>query len=356
MRDRLPRSWPSFTDPPRKAAEAMRRLEDITRLVSDWVWETDPEFRLAYISQRVMESLQYHPMQLVGKTLAEIGTFTGERPVDWHKPFRDHPFEAKDSEGRMRWMLVSSLPVFEPESGKLTGARGVVRDITEQRRAEIALKRSEENHRNFAADVAHELRTPLAVLRSHLDGNNGGDVGSLRGEVDAMARIVEQLLAASRLEHLTIASSETADLHALAVKVAAYLGPLAIKETRSIEVTGGDAPVTVWGSAAALEQALRNLVENAIRYSARKTTITIEVTPDSTVRVIDRGRGIPESVRQKIFERFARADRRSGGVGLGLAIVRRTVEAHRASIEVCDTPGGGATFTIRFPPYDTPKA
>lgn len=90
------------------------------------------------------------------------------------------------------------------------------------------------------------------------------------------------------------------------------------------------------------------MVENAIKYSARGATITLEISPDHSVRVIDHGKGVPADQREDIFKRFSRIDRRGGGSGLGLSIVQRIVKAHGGSINLSDTPGGGATFTLQF--------
>jgi signal transduction histidine kinase len=106
--------------------------------------------------------------------------------------------------------------------------------------------------------------------------------------------------------------------------------------------------VVVRGNAHALEQAVRNLVENAIKYSPKGGLITTEVDDMGTIKVIDRGQGVPMELRQEIFGRFERADRRGDGCGLGLSIVLRTIEAHGGSIEISDTPGGDATFSINI--------
>jgi len=171
----------------------------------------------------------------------------------------------------------------------------------------------------------------------------------LSEDVDRITRIVEQVLAKSRIDSIEVHSGDTVDLAHISSSIAAYLAPLVIREGRSIEVVGADNPVMINGNTFALEQALRNLVENAIKYSARGSTITLDVTDEPSIRVIDRGRGIPLHERELIFERFRRADRRSGGSGLGLSIVRRVVDAHGGEISIEDAPGGGAVFTLRFP-------
>jgi len=212
------------------------------------------------------------------------------------------------------------------------------------------LRQKNEERVSFAADVAHELRTPIAVLRAHLDSLERGDANEqLSEDVDRITRIVEQVLAKSRIDSIEVHSGDTVDLAHISSSIAAYLAPLVIREGRSIEVVGADNPVMINGNTFALEQALRNLVENAIKYSARGSTITLDVTDEPSIRVIDRGRGIPLHERELIFERFRRADRRSGGSGLGLSIVRRVVDAHGGEISIEDAPGGGAVFTLRFP-------
>ncbi|MBT7486059.1 MAG: HAMP domain-containing histidine kinase, partial [Rhodospirillales bacterium] len=204
-------------------------------------------------------------------------------------------------------------------------------------------------YRMFAGDVAHQLRTPLAILRAHLDGMGGAEnIKSLIGDVDDMARLVNQLLAYAQLDSLKVTRSDQADLCEICTAVAAYIAPLAIQEGRSIEVLGADSPVVVNGAVDALKQAMRNLVENAIKYSARGSTITLEVFPNYSVRVIDHGKGVPEDQRKDIFRRFLRIDQRGGGAGLGLSIVQRIVDAHGGYIDLSDTPGGGATFTLQF--------
>lgn len=215
---------------------------------------------------------------------------------------------------------------------------------------EQVLRQKDEERLSFTADVAHELRTPLAVLRAHLDTADDTEMTSqLVLDVDRITRIVEQVLAKSRIETIEVQPGEEADLSAVCSSMAAFLAPLVIKEGRSIEVVGADQPVLINGNAFALEQAVRNLVENAIKYSARGSTITIEVSKTPSIRVIDRGRGVPLKDRELIFERFHRADRRSSGSGLGLPIVRRVAQAHGGKVAIEDAPGGGAVFILNFP-------
>jgi len=211
------------------------------------------------------------------------------------------------------------------------------------------LRQKEVEHEMFAADVAHELRTPLAVLRANLDTLDDREAAlHLSQDVERVIRIVEQVLAKSRIEKLEVEAEERADLSEISASMVSFLAPMVLKEGRTIELVGADEPVVINGNAFALEQALRNLIENSIKYSARGSTITVEVSPEPAIKVIDQGRGIAQDERETIFERFHRADRRGQGSGLGLSIVRRVALAHGGNITLEDAPGGGAIFILKF--------
>ena len=125
---------------------------------------------------------------------------------------------------------------------------------------------------------------------------------------------------------------------------------MALARRRDIAVTGATAPVPVHGNHDSLHQALRNLVENALSHTGEGTTVEIAVrSGPPALSVSDQGPGIPAADRDKLFQRFWRADRSGGrGAGLGLAIVQRITAAHGARIEIADAAGGGAKFTIHF--------
>lgn len=213
------------------------------------------------------------------------------------------------------------------------------------------LDRGYQAQRDFLADAAHELRTPLAILAAHLDTmENTARKPMMRADVDRMARLVNQLLMVAQLEALTIHPDDKADLCGLATELAALLAPLAVKTERGVAVLNAEHPVLVKGNRDALYQALRNLVENALKYTPPGTEVEIEIDRSGAVAVSDRGPGIPEAQREHLFRRFWRADRRqSGGAGLGLAIAHRIATAHAGELTVGDNPGGGARFVLRVP-------
>lgn len=213
------------------------------------------------------------------------------------------------------------------------------------------LDRGFQAQRDFLADAAHELRTPLAILAAHLDSmQDPARTSALRADVERMTRLVGQLLMVAQLEALTIRPDEQADLSEIAAEVAILMAPLAVKADRNVAVLNAEHPLPVRGNRDALYQALRNLVENALKYTPPGTEVEIELDPSGGVAVSDRGPGIPEDQRTLLFQRFWRADRRqSGGAGLGLAITHRIAAAHSGQLLVDDNPGGGARFTLRVP-------
>jgi len=215
-----------------------------------------------------------------------------------------------------------------------------------------ALERLEQGfrlQRDFTADAAHELRTPLAVLRARIDSlDDTRAAAALADDLDNMTHIVNQLLAVAELEAGQTVM-DTVDLHAVCTDVAAGLAPIAIAQHREIALTGCDSAIFVCGNASMLHRAIRNLADNALRHTPAGSTVEISLAEDGTVSVSDEGPGIPAGEREVIFRRFWRRDRsRADGAGLGLAIVSRIVEAHGAEIDVRNRTAAGACFSIRF--------
>jgi signal transduction histidine kinase len=205
--------------------------------------------------------------------------------------------------------------------------------------------------RDFAADVAHELRTPLAILRTRIETLPDKAVsGRLIHDVEAMTRIVGQLLEMAELEAVVVGPGEHADLHAVCAEVIEFLAPMALAQGKTIALIGTEEPVPVSGNAEMLSRAMRNLVENAIKHTPAGTSVDVVLETDGTVHVRDDGPGIPEEESGLLFRRFWRRDRKgAGSVGLGLAIVQRIVEAHGGRVTVENRPSGGAQFSLSVP-------
>jgi len=205
--------------------------------------------------------------------------------------------------------------------------------------------------RDFTADMAHELRTPLAIMRARVDSLEPGPVrDALRTDLVNMTRTVNQVLDIAELDNFIVATDAKADLHEVCSDAVGFMAPLAVDLGKTIALTGEPGPVWVRGHAEALFRAVRNLIENALRHTPAGLSIEVEVLKDG-VRVLDDGPGVPEADRDTIFRRFWRRDRTSGDSrGLGLAIVARVAEAHDGSVMVENRPEGGAVFTLRLRP------
>jgi signal transduction histidine kinase len=206
--------------------------------------------------------------------------------------------------------------------------------------------------RDFTADMAHELRTPLAIVRARVDSLEPGPVrDQLRGDLVNMTRTVNQVLDIAELENFIVATDARADLHEVCADAVSFMAPLAVERGQTIALTGAQEPVWVHGHTEALFRAVRNLIENAIRHTPAGVSIEVEVGSDGRVRVLDDGPGVPAADREAIFRRFWRRDRgKADSRGLGLAIVARVADAHDGTVTVEDRLGGGSIFTLRLRP------
>jgi signal transduction histidine kinase len=216
-----------------------------------------------------------------------------------------------------------------------------------------ALDRLEEGiraQREFTADAAHELRTPLAVLRTRIETMPDREgLDALKADIQVMTHVINQLMEMAEVEGNTTPPTATVDLRAVCDEVAAMLAEIAIRQNKSIAVTGASGPVRVRGDGAMIFRAVRNLVENAIKHTKAGTVVELQVHDDGSVAVMDRGPGVAEKDRTLIFRRFWRADRNpTQGAGLGLAIVAKIAEIHAGAVTVAGRPGGGAIFTLQF--------
>jgi signal transduction histidine kinase len=204
--------------------------------------------------------------------------------------------------------------------------------------------------REFTADMAHELRTPLAIMRARVDTMEDLPLRqSLQTDIVNMTRTVNQVLDIAELEAFVVDGDSKADLQAVCADAVAFMAPLAVNSGKTIALTGVERPVWVHGHAEALFRAVRNLIENAIRHTPAGGSVDVDVDAEGIVRVLDEGPGVPLAERETIFKRFWRRDRsRPESRGLGLAIVTRVAAAHDGTITVDDRPQGGSVFTLRL--------
>jgi PAS domain S-box-containing protein len=252
------------------------------------------------------------------------------------------PFEVRRQNGT--FLMISEERLADGSTATITT------DITNRKDMEYALRESVRRRQVFMADVAHQLRTPLAVLNANIDSIEEADTAtSLKKDVKTLSRMVEGLLAETKVEDMEISTNDRSNLSLIARSVAAYLGPDAIKRSRSVEVISPDNPVWVWGRTQALEQAVHVLVENAIEQTASGTVVTVEITNEPAIYIEDHGAAIPDDTKQRIFMLGLRADQRNEGSRSGLSAVRRIADAHGAEVGVFNASLEGSVFYIRFP-------
>ena len=251
-----------------------------------------------------------------------------------------------------RWLRVTATP-----AGSDGAVLVVVADVTEARRIDSV-------RRDFVANASHELKTPAASIQAaaetllHIGDDDPAAVqrfaGQLEREAVRLSRIVSDLLDLSRLESGSDLS-EQVHLDALVREEAERFGDRAADAGLSLTVDAARVP-TILGSGRDLSLLVRNLLDNATRYTPSGGSVHAEVSGEDgsvVLRVRDTGVGIPTKDLDRIFERFFRVDRarsrETGGTGLGLAIVRHVAENHRGSVAVESELGRGTTMTVRLP-------
>ncbi|HEY4253544.1 MAG TPA: HAMP domain-containing sensor histidine kinase, partial [Roseomonas sp.] len=210
--------------------------------------------------------------------------------------------------------------------------------------------------RGFSEEVAHELRTPLAIMSAELDLLDAGPAADrLRRDVQDLATLVNDLLEAAEAARDPAVGDDAFDLAELVQEAADRFRPIAERDGRSITIRAPHAPVWVRGNADSIGRALRNLLENAVSHSPPGAPVELRMpathaAPEAVVEVADHGAGVPQAERKNIFRRFWRAgDTHRRGLGLGLSIVERIVRAHGGRVEVGNNPGGGAVFALHLP-------
>ncbi len=252
--------------------------------------------------------------------------------------------------------------------GRVVGALAMVEDITE-------IRRLEQVRTDFAANVSHELKTPLTSIRGFVETLENGAIDNpemahkflriIMLETERLTRLINDILSISKLESgeddVVI---ERLQLDKMAFDVADMLAIHATEKDVSIECHLNRTPVYIMGNADRVEQMLINLIENAIKYNKPGGSVTVQVFSngvDASVAISDTGIGIAPENLPRLFERFYRVDkgrsRQMGGTGLGLAIVKHIVRSMNGQIEVHSTLDEGTEFliTLPLPPEKNPE-
>ncbi len=337
------------------ARQEQSRLIAALDSIIDAVIAVDAEDRISY-ANLAAEGLFMRPRhELVGNSLT------------WVMPNDELIAAVRESrrEGRSEVELVDrpSKRQLQVITTPIIGVRdwaalAVFRDLTE-------IRRIEQVRRDFVANVSHELRTPLASIKAVIETLQSGALDDrpvaedflsrADVEVDRLAQMVEELLELSRIESGDVPlAREAVDMIAVVSHAVIRLRAQAEKQEIRLEVEDEPVIPAITGDAQRLERAVLNLVHNAIKFTPRGGTVTVRVRSDDAhvaVSVTDTGTGIDPADIPRVFERFYKADqsRHGGGTGLGLAVVKHTVEAHGGNVTVESQPGKGSTFTFAVP-------
>jgi two-component system sensor histidine kinase QseC len=226
-----------------------------------------------------------------------------------------------------------------------------------------------ENERRFTADAAHELRTPLAALKTMAQAkslteghNHKGFLNQVIKGVDRATHLLEQLLTLARMDSQSFEENHICqvDFQHEIIRILASIASFALEKDIEISYDGPDDPVMMPGYLPAVQILLRNLIDNAIRYTPVDGEVRVRlalINGGARIEITDTGPGIPEELQMGIYQRFRRGeDTKTQGSGLGLAIVKRIVDLHHATIEMQNRQQQSGLIVSLFFPKDTNQA
>jgi PAS domain S-box-containing protein len=379
----------TFHDSTREASAALdaiaarERFRDIARLVSDWLWETDADFNLTYVSARAMEILGLQTHHMIGRSLFSLGTFqisdTNAKPpsLSTRSPFRNMTFAMRAANGSACLFQLSGIPVFNEARGAFVGFRGTARDITDLKAREAALTTARDmaevanrSKGEFLANMSHELRTPLNAIIGFSEIMDRGTFGALgseryKGYVRDIIRssrhllgIINDILEAAKMEAGKLDLDEEAiDVAAATQEIVQLLAEQAAQAHLAVAIKADDNLPRLHADPRRLRQILLNLISNAIKFTPSGGSVTVEIgcggSGGITLVVADTGIGIAAEDLTKALTPFGQVEgslnRRHDGTGLGLPLSKALAELHGAEFHIDSAPGRGTRITIAFP-------
>jgi len=361
--------------------ELQQHFEDITRLVSDLIWDLDQDLKIRSVSAQLREITGFLPHEWIGKSFGEVGKFAsskdnGTAAHNWRKPFRDQIFVVKNRQGEMFTFLLSGTPYFHVKSGEFGGVRGVARDIThtlkaekEQRRSKEIAEKSNQAKTEFLASMSHELRTPLNGIlgfaqllqlnpKTSLTDQQNNYTSAIINSGNHLLDLIDQVLELAKIE------SGQFDMDIVDVPVGALVDEcLSIIETiaakRSItirKIVSCCDQALVRADRIRLKQVLLNLLSNAVKYNRDNGSVSVSLHQAGNalihIEISDTGVGIEEKKLAYLFEPFERLGYENSdieGTGIGLTITRELLRIMGGEVEVISYVGKGSMFWVELP-------
>ncbi len=363
-------------------ARTRERLDDVMRLVSDWVWETDTELTITSVSHRVMEVLGFHPRELIGRNLLSLSS-SGQnhsaikQRFAQHSPFRNLPFEALARTGESKLFLLNAVPVFSSRTGALIGFRGTASDITELKRRELGLRAAKDMAEmasraktEFLANMSHELRTPLnaiigfsEIMKMELLGPVGNPqyhdyVSDIHHSARHLLEVINDILDVSKIEagKASLIEQEVNVRHLFDSVLRLIRERAGRAEVELSSQVPPDLP-RVLADDRKLKQILINLLSNAVKFTPSggrvELSARIDEAGDLLLEVADTGIGIGPDDIERVMEPFGQVDsrlnRRYDGTGLGLPLSQGLARLHGGELHLESELGAGTRATVRLP-------
>ncbi|HEU4931860.1 MAG TPA: ATP-binding protein [Pyrinomonadaceae bacterium] len=359
--------------------DAQEQLHLITDSMSALVTRCTPDLKYSWVSKPYADWLQRSRSEVVGASIEEV---IGKPAFDDLLPYYQRTLNGEtvrlelevefQTIGR-RWVNSVYTPTFAAD-GKPDGWVAVVIDIDAQKRSEEALRTTDRRKDTFLAVLAHELRNPLAPMRNALEllklseANptiNQRARGTMERQLSHMVRLVDDLLDLSRInrDKLELQKQPVA-LSVVVSQAVETVRPLISEARHQLTIDLPPEPLQLNADTVRLSQAFSNLLNNACKYTDPGGRISLTAARQDghvVVSIRDNGMGIPTELSPKIFDMFTQADnaleRQHGGLGIGLALVKRLVEMHEGEVSAGTNPAGeGSEFLVRLPLMIVPES
>jgi PAS domain S-box-containing protein len=382
------------------------RFRALAEMSSDWYWEQDEQFRVAFLSQDAENmsgqaanvSLGHTRWDHVGVDRSSADWDAHIRMCQAHQAFRDFQYRRLGDDGRPRWLSINGEPGFD-EAGQFKGYRGTGQDVTErvlgqeelrrhrdhlqelvdERTRDVVLAKDAAEAANrakseFLANMSHELRTPMHAILSYARlGVDKLQVGEMPRERmqqyfrriyqggERLLALLNDLLDLSKLEAgKMVYEWRQNEVRAIAQTALAEFEAMARSKGIGLRLECAESPLLAWCDNGRILQVMSNLLSNALKFSPTGSTVSVTVEssqidgciPAIRASVRDQGIGIPQGELRAIFEKFTQSTRTntgSGGTGLGLSICRQILADHHGDIWAENNQLGGACVSILLP-------